>query len=39
VDDAIDPLDDARGSAAYKRAMARVQVERTLGELCEVDVP
>jgi aerobic carbon-monoxide dehydrogenase medium subunit len=39
VDESIDPLDDARGSAAYKRAMARVQVERLLGALCEVDVP
>ena len=39
VDGAIDPFDDARGSADYKRAMTRVIVERTLGELCEVDVP
>ena len=39
VDDAIDPIDDVRGSAAYKRAVARVVVERTLGELCEVEVP
>jgi carbon-monoxide dehydrogenase medium subunit len=38
VDAAIDPIDDARGSAAYKRAMARVWVERTLGDLCGVPV-
>jgi carbon-monoxide dehydrogenase medium subunit len=35
---AIDPIDDVRGSAAYKRAMARVWVERTLGDLCGVPV-
>ena len=39
VDDVIDPFDDARGSADYKRAMTRVVVERALGELCEVVVP
>jgi carbon-monoxide dehydrogenase medium subunit len=39
LDDSIDPIDDVRGSAAYKRAMACVVVERTLGELCEVGVP
>lgn len=38
VDDVIDPISDARGSAAYKRAMARVWVERTLGELCDVAI-
>ena len=32
---AIDPLDDARGSAAYKRDMARVWLERTLVGLLE----
>ena len=30
VADAVDPVDDARGSAAYKRDMARVWTERTL---------
>ncbi len=34
----IDPLDDARGSAAYRRAMARVQVERTLANAFGVAV-
>jgi CO/xanthine dehydrogenase FAD-binding subunit len=38
VEAAIDPIADGRGSAGYKRAMARVWVERTLGELCEVAV-
>lgn len=38
VESAIDPLADVRGSADYKRAMARVWVERTLGELCGVAV-
>lgn len=38
LDETIDPIDDARGSAAYKRAMARVWVERTLGELCGIPV-
>jgi len=38
VDQAIDPIEDARGTAAYKRAMARVWVERTLGELCGLTV-
>jgi carbon-monoxide dehydrogenase medium subunit len=33
VDAAIDPFDDARGSAAYKRAMARVWIERTVADL------
>jgi carbon-monoxide dehydrogenase medium subunit len=31
--DIIDPPDDARGSAAYKRRMARVWTERTLRQL------
>ena len=30
VDDLVDPPDDARGSAAYKRRMARVWTERAL---------
>ncbi len=30
VDEAIDPLDDARGSAGYKRRMAQVWTERAL---------
>ena len=30
VRDAVDPFDDARGSAAYKREMARVWTERAL---------
>lgn len=38
VESAIDPIADVRGSAGYKRAMARVWVERTLGELCHVAV-
>ncbi|MGA3038950.1 MAG: xanthine dehydrogenase family protein subunit M [Vulcanimicrobiaceae bacterium] len=29
----VDPLDDARGSAGYKREMARVWTRRALGEL------
>lgn len=33
VDEAIDPLDDARGSADYKRRMARVWAERALLEV------
>lgn len=35
VRDAIDPLDDVRGSAAYKREMARVWTARTLTSLLE----
>ena len=31
--DVVDPPDDARGSAAYKRRMARVWTERTLRQL------
>jgi aerobic carbon-monoxide dehydrogenase medium subunit len=38
VESAIDPIADVRGSAGYKRAMARVWVERTLGELCDMAV-
>jgi CO/xanthine dehydrogenase FAD-binding subunit len=38
VDEAIDPIEDTRGTVAYKRAMARVWVERTLGELCGLPV-
>lgn len=33
VDEAIDPVADARGSAAYKRRMARVWTERALAEV------
>jgi carbon-monoxide dehydrogenase medium subunit len=33
VRDAVDPLDDLRGSAAYKREMARVWTQRALLEL------
>ncbi len=33
VDEAIDPLDDARGPASYKRRMARVWTERALREV------
>jgi len=33
VDGAIDPIDDARGSAAYKRDMARVWTARALSEV------
>lgn len=33
VDEAIDPLDDGRGSAGYKRRMARVWAERALLEV------
>lgn len=39
LDAALDPIDDVRGSASYKRRMARVWVERTLGELCGVPIP
>lgn len=38
LDAEIDPIDYVRGSAAYKRRMARVWVERTLGELCGVAI-
>jgi carbon-monoxide dehydrogenase medium subunit len=33
VRDEVDPLDDLRGSAGYKREMARVWTERALLEL------
>lgn len=33
VDEAIDPLDDGRGSAGYKRRMARVWAERAVLEV------
>jgi aerobic carbon-monoxide dehydrogenase medium subunit len=36
LDPLIDPIADARGSVRYKRAMARVWLERTLAELCDV---
>ncbi len=36
ADDIIDPFTDARGSAAYKRAMARVWIERTIADLAEI---
>lgn len=36
IGDEIDPLDDVRGSAAYKRAMAAVWVRRALGEVAVV---
>jgi carbon-monoxide dehydrogenase medium subunit len=35
VRDEVDPLDDLRGSAAYKREMARVWTERALLELLQ----
>jgi carbon-monoxide dehydrogenase medium subunit len=35
VRDEVDPLDDLRGSAAYKREMARVWTQRALLELLE----
>lgn len=36
--DEMDPIEDVRGSATYKRAMAVVTVERTIGDLCGVPV-
>lgn len=33
VDEAIDPLDDGRGSAGYKRRLARAWAERALREV------
>ena len=35
VRDEVDPLDDLRGSAAYKREMARVWTQRALQELLD----
>ena len=35
VRDEVDPLDDLRGSAAYKREMARVWTKRALQELLD----
>ena len=35
VRDEVDPLDDLRGSAAYKREMARVWTQRAIQELLE----
>ena len=35
VRDEVDPLDDLRGSAAYKREMARVWTQRALLELLD----
>jgi aerobic carbon-monoxide dehydrogenase medium subunit len=37
VRDEVDPLDDLRGSAAYKREMARVWTKRALQELLSSD--
>jgi carbon-monoxide dehydrogenase medium subunit len=39
VDGAVDPPSDARGSAAYKRRMARVWTERALRSLRDQPVP
>jgi carbon-monoxide dehydrogenase medium subunit len=36
VRDEVDPLDDIRGSAAYKREMARVWTERTIASLAKL---
>jgi carbon-monoxide dehydrogenase medium subunit len=38
VRDEVDPLDDIRGSAKYKREMARVWTERTIAQLANVGV-
>ena len=35
VRDEVDPLDDLRGSAGYKREMARVWTQRALQELLD----
>jgi len=35
VRDEVDPLDDLRGSASYKREMARVWTQRALQELLD----
>ncbi len=39
VRDEVDPLDDVRGSAKYKREMARVWTERTIVHLAGIGVP
>ena len=39
VRDEVDPLDDVRGSAGYKREMARVWTERTIAQLGGIGVP
>ncbi len=36
VRDEVDPLDDVRGSAGYKREMARVWTERTIASLANI---
>jgi carbon-monoxide dehydrogenase medium subunit len=36
VRDEVDPLDDVRGSAGYKREMARVWTERTIASLAKI---
>jgi carbon-monoxide dehydrogenase medium subunit len=36
--DAVDPIDDVRGSADYKRDMARVWVARTLRDIAGATV-
>jgi carbon-monoxide dehydrogenase medium subunit len=38
VRDEVDPLDDVRGSANYKREMARVWTERTIASLANIDL-
>jgi aerobic carbon-monoxide dehydrogenase medium subunit len=38
VRDEVDPLDDVRGSAAYKREMARVWTERTIASLAGIEL-
>ncbi len=38
VRDEVDPLDDVRGSAGYKREMARVWTERTIASLANVEL-
>lgn len=38
VRDEVDPLDDVRGSAGYKREMARVWTERTIASLAGVEL-
>jgi carbon-monoxide dehydrogenase medium subunit len=39
VRDEVDPLDDVRGTAKYKREMARVWTERTIAKLANIGVP